>query len=140
MTNEQWLVYIWSIYPNGGFSVLVTLCLVFTIFALIPITLSYNFDSNDLNKNDFLWTKLGKLKWVIPGILSVLLFLASLVPSKEHFMYIVATPYIVDTGKSIIESLNDPTSKAFKINQIMDKGLDKVLQSIENIDEPKKEK
>ncbi len=56
-----------------------------------------------------------------------MLFLSQFVPSRKDFMFIIATPYLVESGKSLIESLQDPTSKAYKINQLMDKGLDKAL-------------
>ena len=39
MTNEQWLVYLWSIYPSGGYQVFYAILLIaylfFIIFALI---------------------------------------------------------------------------------------------------------
>ena len=63
-------------------------------------------------------------------------FLSNFVPNKNNFIYIVATPYVVDSGKSLIESLQDENSKLYKINQIMDKSLDKVLK---NLDKEEKE-
>ncbi len=62
----------------------------------------------------------------------VLIFLSNLFPSKRDFVYILAAPYVVDSGKSLIESLQDPTSKAFKINQLLDKSLDKALEQLED--------
>ena len=34
MTNEQWLVYIWSIYPNGGFQVFWAISLIMVVALL----------------------------------------------------------------------------------------------------------
>ena len=127
MTNEQWLVYLWSIYPNGGYQIFYVICLcaylLFIIFALISHS-----DTSDRYRTDTVWYKMGKWKIIIPSVLLVLIFLSNLVPSnRNHFLYIVATPYVVDSGKSIIESLQDPNSKLYKLNKMTDKALDKAL-------------
>ena len=127
MTNEQWLVYLWSIYPNGGYQIFYVICLcaylLFIIFALISHS-----DTSDRYRTDTVWYKMGKWKIIIPSVLIALIFLSNLVPSnRNHFLYIVATPYVVDSGKSIIESLQDPNSKLSKLNQMTDKALDKAL-------------
>ena len=131
MTNEQWLVYLWSIYPNGEFMVtwflLLGTFLVFIVFMAIT-----HYDVYENKRERTIWSKLGKWKVIIPAVLSVLIFLSYLVPKKEYFAYIIATPYIVDGGKSIVESLQDPNSKLSKLNSIMDKGLDKVLKELED--------
>ena len=71
------------------------------------------------------------VKWrnkLITVILLLFIFLSNLVPSnRNHFLYIIATPYVVDSGISIIESLQDPNSKLSKLNQMTDKALDKAL-------------
>ena len=127
MTNEQWLVYIWSIYPNGGFqifyAIFLTVYLIFIAFMLIEHS-----DASERYKTKTIWYKMGKWKIIIPSVLIVLLFLSNLVPSnRNYFLYIVATPYVVDSSKSIIESLQDPNSKLSKLNQMTDKALDKAL-------------
>ena len=132
MTNEQWLVYIWSIYPNGGFQVFWVICLLLVLALLAFAAASFFSDTNgyrytEEEKNTYLWRKLGKYKVIVPSILLLLIFISNLVPNREYFAYIIATPYVVDSGKSIIETLDDPNSKLSKLNQIMDKGLDKVL-------------
>ena len=131
MTNEQWLVYLWSIYPSGGYQIFYAIFLIayllFIIFALIAHS-----DTSDKYKTETIWYKMGKWKIIIPSVLIVLLFLSNLVPSnRNHFLYIVATPYVVDSGKSIIESLQDPNSKLSKLNQMTDKALDKALKYID---------
>ena len=134
MTNEQWLVYLWSIYPNGGFMHLwVVLLVLFTsgiMFASI-------FHFNGYTDEKTLWTILGKWKIIIPSILVLFIFLSLLVPKRDHFILILATPYAVEAGKSLADSLNDPTSKMFKLNQLVDKGLEKMLKELS---EPKDEK
>lgn len=126
MTNEQWLVYLWSIYPQGGFSVFWGIS--FSVSALLIFILWIGYSDTDLEKRKTTqFAKLGKWKILIPLFFAGMLFLSNLVPDRKDFMMIVATPYVVESGKSLIDSLQDPTSKAYKINQLMDKGLDKAL-------------
>ena len=136
MTKEQWLVYIWSIYPNGGFQTFWAMCLVLVAGILTITGASFFSDTSgyrysEEDKDTYLWRQLGKWKVIVPSVLLTLIFLSNLVPSREHFAYIIATPYVVDSGKSIVDSLNDPTSKLFKLNSIMDKGLDKTLKYLD---------
>ena len=137
MTNEQWLVYLWSIYPNGGYEIFWLLCLVLVALLLAFAAASFFTDTSgyrysEEKKDTYLWRKMGKWKIIIPSVLLVLIFLSNLVPSnRNHFLYIVATPYVVDSGKSIIESLQDPNSKLSKLNQMTDKALDKALKYLD---------
>ena len=135
MTQEQWLVYIWSIYPNGGFQVFWVMCLCVVAVFLFIAAASFFSDTNgyrysEEEKDTYLWRQLGKYKVIVPSVLLLFIFLSNLVPSREHFAYIIATPYVVESGKSIVDSLNDPASKLYKLNSIMDKGLDKVLDEL----------
>ena len=142
MTNEQWLVYIWSIYPNGGFQVFWVICLLlvlallaFTAASFFSDTSGYRYSEEE--KNTYLWRQLGKWKVIVPSVLLLFIFLSNLVPNREHFAYIIATPYVVESGKSIVDSLNDPSSKLSKLNQMTDKALDKALMYL---DEDKNDK
>ena len=124
MTNEQWLVYLWSIYPNGGFMHLwVVLLVVFVVGILWTGIIHYDGDGDETT----LWSKMGKWKIAIPSILVVFIILSYLVPKRDHFILILATPYAVEAGKSIVDSLNDPNSKLSKLNKMTDKALDKAL-------------
>ena len=126
-------MYLWSIYPSGGYQIFWFLCLVLVALLLAFAAASFFSDTSgyrysEEEKNTYLWRKMGKWKIIIPSVLLVLIFLSNLVPSnRNHFLYIVATPYVVDSGKSIIESLQDPNSKLSKLNQMTDKALDKAL-------------
>ena len=142
MTKEQLLVYIWSIYPEGGakdfWVVLLILYLVF-IFAYLLNTAEEGSDEEreddkDDKKERPLFIRLGK--WKVSGILFLLfmIFLCNLVPKKEHFIYIVATPFVIESGKTILESLQDPNSKLFKLNKITDKSLERLSESLDNPD------
>lgn len=130
MTNEQWLVYLWSIYPQGGASMFwfASLCVSLVIILILWV----GYSETDIGKRDNTqFVKMGKYKIFIPLFFAGMLFLSQLVPSRNNFMFIVATPYVVESGKSIIDSLQDPTSKAYKLNQLMDKGLDKAIITLD---------
>lgn len=138
MTQEQWLVYIWSIYPSGGWSVLWSVCLISVGLILLISGVAYSgadrserYKESSSYYTNTIWYKLGKWKVILPSIFATLLFLSSLVPNRDGFMYILATPYVVDSGKSIIEDLKDENSKIFKLNKLLDKSLDKALQVVE---------
>ena len=134
MTNEQWLVYLWSIYPNGLFIQLwSTLLIVFAMGMVLIAAIHFEGDRDETT----IWSSLGKWKIVIPSILVLFIFISYLVPKRDHFLLILATPYAVEAGKSIADSLNDPTSKMFKLNQLVDKSLEKMLQELS---EPEKGK
>ena len=145
MTNEQWLVYIWSIYPNGGFQVFWVISLIMVLALLTLAATSFFSDTggyrySEEEKNTYLWRKLGKWKIIMPSVLLLFIFLSNLVPSREHFIYIIATPYVVDSGKSIIESLQDPNSKLYKLNKMTDKALDKALMYLDENENEKQNK
>ena len=145
MTNEQWLVYLWSIYPSGGFQVFWVICLILVLALLAFTAASFFSDTggyrySEEEKNTYLWRKLGKWKIIMPLVLLLFIFLSNLVPNREHFAYIIATPYVVDSGKSIIESLQDPNSKLSKLNQMTDKALDKALMYLDENENDKQNK
>ena len=133
MTNEQWLVYLWSIYPNG--LVIHFWILLLILFATGMMMVSIFHFGEYTNKKTTLWTKLGKWKIAIPSILVLFIFISYLVPKRDHFLLIIATPYAVEAGKSLADSLNDPTSKMFKLNQLVDKGLEKMLKEFSEPEE-----
>ena len=146
MTKEQLLVYIWSIYPEGGvkefWEVLLILYSAFIIVIYFAYLLNTAEEGSDEEREDDkddkkerpLFIRLGK--WKVSGILFLLfiIFLCNLVPKKEHFIYIVATPFVIESGKTILESLQDPNSKLFKINKITDKSLERLSESLDNPD------
>ena len=127
MTNEQWLVYLWSIYPNGT---LVQIWIVLLILFATGMMMAAIFHFGNYADETTVWSKLGKWKIVIPSILVLFIFLSLLVPKRDHFLLILATPYAVEAGKSLADSLNDPTSKMFKLNQLVDKSLEKMLKEL----------
>ena len=142
MTSEQWLVYLWSIYPQGGFQVFWSICLVLVVGLLVFTAASFFSDTSgyrysEKDKDTYLWRKLGKYKVIVPSVLLLFIFLSNLVPNREHFIYIIATPYVVDSGKSIIESLQDQNSKLYKLNKMTDKALDKALIYLEENEKDK---
>ena len=132
MTNEQWLVYLWSIYPAGFFIHL--WCVLLIVFAIgMAFIAAIHFDGYE--DETTVWSKLGKWKIRIPSILVLFIFLSLLVPKRDHFILILATPYAVEAGKSLADSLSDPTSKMFKLNQLVDKSLEKMLKELSEPEE-----
>ena len=139
MTNEQWLVYLWSIYPNGGFIHFWILLLI--LFATgMSMLATFHFDNYRGGNSNTMWSSLGKWKIAIPSILVLFIFLSLLVPKRDHFLLILATPYAVEAGKSLADSLNDPTSKMFKLNQLVDKSLEKMLKELSEPEKVRSEK
>ena len=137
MTNEQWLVYLWSIYPNGGFMHLwVVLLVVFAVGILFIGIIHHDGDRDETT----MWSILGKWKIVIPTLLVLFIFLSQLVPKRDHFILILATPYAVEAGKTLADSLSDPTSKMFKLNQLVDKSLEKMLKEFSEPEKVQSEK
>ena len=51
MTNEQWLVYLWSIYPNGGFMHLWVVLLVVFAVGILFIGIIHHEGDRDENNN-----------------------------------------------------------------------------------------
>ena len=136
MTKEQFLVYLWSIYPTGGFTIFYIVFLVIFLFILGIFYINFSDDRNsksDDKLREYGWRKLGKLKLIIPLFFTFLLFISQLVPSRDNFLLIIATPYIVDSGKSILESLSYPTRKAYKINELTNKSLDIAIKRLDKI-------
>ena len=137
MTNEQWLVYLWSIYPNGLFIQLWSILLiVFAIGMVLVAAIHFEGDNDETT----MWSKMGKWKIVIPSILVLFIIISYLVPKRDHFLLILATPYAVEAGKSLADSLNDPTSKMFKLNQLVDKSLEKMLKELSEPEKVQNEK
>ena len=140
MTKEQWLVYLWSIYPSGGYQLFYAISLLIFLVFMIFMLIAHS-DALDKYKTETIWHKMGKWKIIVPSVLLVLLFLSNLVPSnRNHFLYIIATPYVVDSGKSIIESLQDPNSKLYKLNKMTDKAIDKALLYLDENENEKQNK
>ena len=140
-------IYIYSIYPEGGFQAFYVITAILSVLFILALRMNY-FDTinkaynpvtsekfTSQTKSEYLATlgyaKLGRLKIIIPAILIVLAFLCNFIPNKNAFIYIIATPYLVDGAKSAVDLLQDPTSKLYKINQLVDKGLDKALQELD---------
>lgn len=137
MTKEQWLVYLWSIYPSGVFTQIWIVLLILFAIAIIFVAINH-FDGYE--DETTVWSKMGKWKIGIPSLLVIFIFLSLLIPKRDHFLLIIATPYVVDSDKSIIESLQDPNSKLSKLNKMTDKALDKALIYLDENEKDKQSK
>lgn len=137
MTTEQWLVYLYGIWPEGGpttfYTVWAVLAAVFLIVMLVNIFIVYNDDPDSIyHFSKSLFFKYKGYITVFTATPLVLIVLSSLVPDKRTMLYIIATPYAVESGKTLIESLNDETSKLYKLNQLLDASLDKALEHLKD--------
>lgn len=130
MSNEQWLIYLYGIYPDGGWITLwALLTLATAVTFVILVWIRYDIyrsvieDSDNYYTNS-LWYKLGKWKIGIPIILALLIFLSNLVPDKKTFLLLVAAP-------TIVQAIESPDGKLNKLNALFDKALDKADSYIE---------
>lgn len=127
MTNEQWLMYVYSIYPDGSFLALWVLSFISWSIILGILWIAHLEASCEAATA---FHRLGKYKIGITALLVTLILVSNLVPSKKYFLYILATPYVVESGESIVQQLEDKTSKLYKINKLLDAKLDSVLDEL----------
>lgn len=130
MTNEQLLVYLYGIYPDGGWTLLWAVVLAMVAGILFFLFLIHSSDYRNTkpeskwHSSKSPWSKLGNFKWTVPLALTILIFLSNLVPDKRTFLLLVATP-------TIVESFESPEGKLNKLNTLFDKALDKADEYIE---------
>ena len=124
MTNEQLLIYLYGIYPEGGWSILWALLLLTTIVVMVILAHDrYEIYDSGREESDWHytkspWYKLGNFRWVLPSTFVLLLFLSNLVPDKKTFLLLAATP-------TIVESATSQDGKLYRLNDIIDKALDR---------------
>lgn len=128
MSQEQWMVYTYLVWPNGGWTFVWGALVIISVFISVILTAIY-IDTNgkDVSK------KLIKTSWLCALFVVIMLQVSFLIPDKKGMTAIIATPYIVEGGKSLVESLKDPNSKAYKINLLIDKSLDKAVEEITKV-------
>ena len=124
MSNEQWIIYLYGIYPTGGWSFLWGVLLLVTFIVLIPITVDH-FATDESEQKNTVYTGLGNWKWILPSVLIFFLFLSSLVPSKNVFLTLVATPTIMEQFNA-----SSTDGKLMKLNNIIDLVLDKAAKDL----------
>lgn len=126
MSQEQWIVYAYSVWPNGGWtSVWGALVIIGLFFSAMLLTIIHlDTIGRDVSK------KLIKASWLCTLFTVIMLQIPFFIPDKKDMAAIIATPYIVEGGKSLVESLKDPNLKSYKINLLIDKSLDKTVEEI----------
>ena len=117
MTNEQLIIYLYGIYPEGGLSVMF-MGAGATLLSIIGIIAGPT-GQPELAKK---WLKVLKPFWVITGIVVTIGYF---IPSKNTFLAIVATP-------SLIQSLENSEGKLFKVNKLLNEALDVATEAIED--------
>ena len=118
MTNEQLLIYLYGIYPEGEFTRLYTALIIILVFASM-IWVMFKIGPEEEKINNITLPKFIKRSFIA---LSILLFLSNLVPDKKYFVAMVAAPYL---KKSYID--NNGTLN--KLDKILDLSLDKDLKT-----------
>lgn len=130
MTQEQWIIYLYGIYPNGGFTLLYIVLLASWVALMGIMFASYNVDKDSRHiesMKGYYWVTIPTRWKVIPVVaLLTLIFLSNLVPSKNTFLMLVATPTVVDLVK---ESAKD--GKLKQMDSILDKALNKLEKELE---------
>ena len=120
MTNEQWIIYLYGIYPGKGTTVIIGLGLLITSITFV-VMFVHELD-NDRKDEEFL-----RLKRIVRNFLigfSTLAVLSIFVPNKDIFLAMVATP-------TILESYKEENGKLNKIDSIIDKVLNRTEKLLE---------
>jgi len=125
MTNEQLLIYLYGIYPEGGLTITL---IVLTLAAGIPIFISYiekddRFSQRSKENGTLLYQVYSKPYKLLVTATIVAMIIGYFIPNKKTFILITATPTIVD-------SLTSPNGKLNKLNKILDAGLDKAIEKL----------
>ena len=129
MTQEQWIIYLYSIYPSGGITTLLSIVTGILMIVSGISWLSYkdkveyggstksraeeNFENNELTYQSLK----GHLK-IMALLTTISASVGYFIPDKNTFVAIVATP-------SIVRSYTDNDGKLNKIDSIIDKILER---------------
>ncbi len=130
MTNEQLIIYLYGIYPNGSLTLLYLFFIIMHSILMGILFLSDRAESSYqcYTPEDYYWNKLSNKQKVLPiVVLAILLFLSNLVPSRNTFLAIVATPTVMEKIK---ESMND--GKLKKVDELLDLALDKATKELKD--------
>jgi len=129
MTDEQWIVYLYSIWPDGGWTVVWIILLLFVLGFLIVTGLSYIFDGHkgwyDTEKSLFL--NHYKSTFVAMVTLLVFILISNLIPNRKGFLLLVATPAVMNVVKS-----DTTVTKLDKLDEILDLALDKATAKLKD--------
>ncbi len=113
MTYEQFIIYLYGIYPTGGITVAAIIIAMITISIYIITT-----ETEDLPKTFAdLPRKIKVIVWVTVSTMVIGYF----IPSKNAFLAIVATPLLMESAKD---------GRLDKIDQLLDMALAKAQKKI----------
>ncbi len=124
MTQEQFIIYLYGIYPEGGLSFF-AVGMLLAFFGLRTVVWIYR-EENDGDFDTPYETYIKPVK-VAGFLVSMVLVVGYLIPSKNTFLAVVATP-------SLVESLESKEGKLYKVNKLLNRALDtaeKVLDEVE---------
>jgi hypothetical protein len=112
MTTEQWLLYLYSIYPSGKAIGGAIFLLTAASFLFYTFSFTMADDDQELVKKSKAWGKRSFIAAII--LVSVNIFL----PSREMFIAIVATPKVLEIIKQSADE-----GKIRQLDEIVDKSL-----------------
>ena len=118
MTYEQWIIYLYGIYPGKGWALIIFLWFTTSLGTLILVKIIAK-DELDKDATIFL-SRYAKTFWVA----LVILIVSGFMPDRKTFAAIIATPIIV-------ESVKKEDGKLYKVDMIIDRVLDKTLKELE---------
>ena len=120
MTKEQWMLYFYGIYPEGGTFFVLTILFLLFLFVnwvyIVPYRDIEGLKYKDLNYRPLIMVSI---------IYSFMFFIHLLVPPKNIAVAIIAAPY----GVSMLEN---NASKINKLDEILDLSLDKVIMKLKD--------
>ena len=96
MTKEQFIIYIYGIYPGGGLSILVSALFIF----YFGVKTLFCIDHKAHREEGKTYSEYMKPVKVASFFLAIILTVGYIIPSKNTFLAIVATP-------SLVKSLED---------------------------------
>ena len=134
MTYEQWLIYLYGIYPEGGAMLLVSFTIIFILMVMIftSVVRAENIkkykmtDEQTRIQEPIIWLFSSKVKYwkYLVGSLFFVWTMSVITPNKKIFLMIIATP-------TLMESITKEDGKLNKLNLLFDKILDKADKYIE---------
>ena len=121
--NASLLVYLWSIYEN----IETMIGIVFATSGICTVFLLVFRAMNIFVNDEYMSDALKKIpSKTLITVFAVALILKISMPSKEYLPYIISASPV---AKTIMESYKD--GKIHKIDKIIDKSLDKVLEELQ---------
>ncbi len=117
MTNEQWLIYIYGIYPEGGFTAALWTMVIFMVLSLLTIL---QIDKPEIMK---IWKSIMKPLVIVTFISSLIGYF---IPTKNAYLLMLATPSVVNSMEN---------GKLSKLEKLIGRALDEAGKSLDKVED-----